>query len=148
MLAVDGAGARVAYRKAHPGGDETARFRPGDGPRVLELDGVRVGLGICRDTGVAAHVEATAALGVDLFAAGVVHHDHELVVQEQRAVHIARTCAAHVVLASAAGPTGGGYARTAGASGIWAPDGTLLAQAGAEPGGIARATVDAGRRAG
>jgi len=93
MLRVDGAGAAVAYRKAHPGGDETARFSPGPGPCALDLDGRRVGLMVCRDTRIAGHVEGTAALGVDLVVAGVVHHDHELAAQEERALRIARESA-------------------------------------------------------
>ncbi len=40
MLAVDAAGVRVAYRKTWLGGNERTRFHPGDGPTVLEVDGV------------------------------------------------------------------------------------------------------------
>jgi predicted amidohydrolase len=141
MLAVDGAGARVAYRKSHPGGDELARFAPGDGPTVLEVDGWRVGLGICRDTGIEEHIAGTAALGVDLFVAGVVHHAHELEVQNARAAAIAQACAAPVALASFAGATGGGYAVTAGRSTILAADGTVLARAGTAPGDVVTATL-------
>jgi predicted amidohydrolase len=44
--------------------------------------------------------------------------------------------------ASFAGPTGGGFGRTAGRSGIWSPDGTVLARAGAAAREIARATIE------
>lgn len=73
MLAVDGAGARPAYRKSWLGGNERTRYHPGDGPTVLEVDGWRLGLGICRDTGVAQHVAGIAALNVDAYLAGLVH---------------------------------------------------------------------------
>jgi hypothetical protein len=43
--------------------------------------------------------------------------------------------------ASFAGPTGGGYDRTAGTSTIWSPSGSVLARAGTEPGDLARATI-------
>ncbi|WP_200835499.1 hypothetical protein [Parafrankia sp. BMG5.11] len=43
-------------------------------------------------------------------------------------------------MTSFAGPTGGGFARTAGRSAIWAPDGTLRAHAGPRPGRLARTT--------
>jgi predicted amidohydrolase len=141
VLLVAADGARVAYRKRHLGGEEAERFSPGDWPAAVDVDGWRVGLGICKDTGAAEHVAATAALGVDLYAAGLVHHSHELAEQDERAATIARTCGAYVAFASFAGPTGGGYERTAGASSIWSPGGVALARAGAEPGELACATL-------
>lgn len=141
VLRIDGDGARVAYRKTFLGGDEPARFAPGSGPVALPVDGWRVGIGVCKDTGVERHVRDTAALGVDLYAAGLVHLPDELEEQERRGVGIARACGAYVAFASFAGPTGGGYDRTAGVSSIWSADGTPLARAGAEPGELARATL-------
>jgi predicted amidohydrolase len=139
QLSVDGV--EIAYRKCYLGGDEPERFAPGDGPVALEVDGWRVGLGICKDTGVDRHIADTAALGVDLYLAGLVHLAQELAVQEERAVRIARECDAYVAFASFAGATGGGFGETAGASSIWAPDGTPLARAGAAPGEVARASL-------
>lgn len=51
-LAVDRHGARLVYRKMWLGGDECAGFSPGPTPAVLEVDGWRLGLAICKDTGV------------------------------------------------------------------------------------------------
>lgn len=141
MLRIDATGATVIYSKSHLGGDEPARFSPGAGPVVLELDGWRVGLGICKDTGVVDHVDAMAALGIDLYVAGLVHLPEELPVQDQRGLSIATSCSAHVLFASFAGSTGGGFDRTAGTSTIWAPDGAIVARAGPEPGGLARAEI-------
>jgi predicted amidohydrolase len=141
MLRIDGRGAEVVYHKWFLGGDEVGRFAPGSGPAAIDVDGWRVGLGICKDTGMHEHVAATAALGIDLYVAGVVHHAEELGEQEERAVRIAQACDAHVALASFAGPTGGGYERTAGVSSIWASDGAPIARAGTEPGELARATL-------
>lgn len=140
-LRVDASGARVAYRKSHLGGDEPRRFASGDGPAAIELDGWRIGLGICKDTGADRHVAGIAALGIDLYLAGVVDRPEEITAQEERAARIARACHAYVAFASFAGPTGGGYDRTAGASTIRAPDGTVLVRAGAEPGCVARASL-------
>jgi predicted amidohydrolase len=134
MLRVTGAGAELVYRKSYLGGDEPARFAPGDRPVAIDVDGWRVGLGICKDTGVEQHVADTAALAPDLYTAGLVHLPEELAIQDERGIRIARTTGAHVAFASFAGPTGGGFDRTAGVSSIWAPDGTPLARAGAEPG--------------
>jgi predicted amidohydrolase len=137
-LRVDAGGACVAYRKQYLGGEEPGSFASGDGPVAIDVDGWHVGLGICKDTGVAAHVADVAALGIDLYAAGLVHLPDELAEQERRAATIARACQAYVAFASFAGATGGGYDRTAGVSSIWSADGTPLVRAGAEPGEIAR----------
>ena len=129
----------MAYRKRWLGGDEIGRFEPGDPPTAIEVDGLRVGLGICRDTGVDEHVEGVAALGLDLYVAGVCHLPEELAEQDRRGERIARACGAPVALASFAGPTGWGYGQTAGTSTIWAADGSVVARAGADPGDFARA---------
>ncbi|MHB8296296.1 MAG: carbon-nitrogen hydrolase family protein [Acidimicrobiales bacterium] len=141
MLCVGASGAEVLYRKTWLGGSEPARFTPGEGAAVLEMDGWRLGLGICKDTGAAQHIVATAALDVDAYVAGLVHRPEELAEQEARAVVIARTCGAWVVFASFAGPTGDGFDETAGSSAIWAPDGTAVARAGPEVGRIACSTI-------
>jgi predicted amidohydrolase len=140
-LRIDGTGATVAYRKAHLGGDERACFSPGDGPVVAELDGWRLGLGICKDTGVGEHTAATAALGIDAYVAGLVHRPHELAEQDARGRRIAAACGAYVVFASCAGPAGGGYGATAGRSTIWSPDGSVIARAGDAPDDVARARL-------
>ena len=148
-LRVDGGGASVAYRKSHLGGAEGVRFTPGPGALVIDLDGHRVGLGTCRDTGVAAHVRDVAALGIDLYVAGLVHHPEELPEQRARALRIARATGAPVVFASCAGPSGPSYPATAGHSGVYAADGTTLDEVDADPGQIARATLSGlGHRAG
>lgn len=136
VVAVDGAGVRVVYRKVHLHGDERTAFTPGDGPVALDVDGWRVGLAVCRDTGIAEHTAATAALGVDLYAAGVVDEPAALTVIRSRAVTNARACAAPVAVASAAGAVGPrhGFPETAGGSAVHDADGALLAEAGAEPG--------------
>jgi predicted amidohydrolase len=138
---VDAEGAEVVYRKSFLGGDEVARFEPGPGAAAIDVDGWRVALGICKDTGVQRHIDDSAALRPDLYVAGLVHHDHELAEQEARAQRIAGATGAYVAFASQAGPTGGGYVSTAGNSAIYSADGTALARAGAEPGELARFTL-------
>ncbi len=141
-LAIDGRGARIAYRKRWLGGEEAARFVPGERDAALELeDGWRIALGVCRDTGTPEHVEAVAALRPDLYVAGLVHHPHELDEQERRGRTIAARIAAPVALASAAGPAGPSYPAGAGRSAVWAAGGRRLARAGAEPGALARAVL-------
>lgn len=146
MLAIDGDGTRVAYRKQHPHTSEE-RFLPGPSPEVIEVDGWRLGLAICRDTGIASHVAETAALGIDAYVAGVVDPPAGEAVVAERARRVNQEYGVWVAVSSFAGPTGGGFTETAGRSGIWAPDGRVEARAGRAPGEIARATMVASKLA-
>jgi predicted amidohydrolase len=141
MLAIDGTGARVAYRKLWLGGAEPDRFAPGTRPAVLDVDGWRLGLAVCKDTGVAQHASDTAALDIDVYVAGALEAADDADVQPERARRIARDHGVWVAVASFAGPTGGGFDATAGGSAIWRPDGTEISRVGRDPGAIARATL-------
>jgi predicted amidohydrolase len=141
MLAVDGAGVRIAYRKMWLGGAEPERFAPGSRPTVLDVDGWRLGLAICRDTGIAQHAADTAGLGMDAYVAGVLEAEEDAAVPAARARRVASDHRVWVAIASFAGSTGGGYERAAGGSGIWAPDGNVIIQAGPEVGAVARASL-------
>lgn len=141
MLAVDGRGARVVYRKMWLGGAEPERFSPGSEPAAIDVDGWRLGLAICRDTGIARHASDTAALGIDAYVAGVLESAEDAAVPDERARRVAAGHGVWVAIASFAGSTGGGYDRTAGGSGIWARDGAVVVRAGPEVGAIVRATL-------
>jgi predicted amidohydrolase len=141
MLAIDRRGARVAYRKVYVAAAESARFCPGDAPAVLDVDGWRLGLGICRDTGIAQHITDTARLGIDAYVAGILMFPDETAIQNERGRRIAAEQHIWVALASFAGPTGEGYNASAGCSAIWSPDGRVIAQAGPEPDGMVCATL-------
>ncbi|MET8910055.1 carbon-nitrogen hydrolase family protein [Micromonospora sp. NPDC004551] len=141
VLAVDGDGARVAYRKMWLGGAESRHFRPGPEPAVLDVDGWRLGLAVCKDTGIPAHAAETVARGADAYLAGVLESADDAAVPEERASRIATAHEVWVALASFAGATGGGYAQAAGGSGIWSPDGVAVARAGAGVGDLVTATL-------
>ncbi|MEQ7009093.1 carbon-nitrogen hydrolase family protein [Actinopolymorpha sp. B17G11] len=141
MLAVDGTGASVAYRKMWLGPAEERRFTPGSKPATLDVDGWRLGLAICKDTGIPQHATDTAALGIDAYVAGVLESADRAGILAERAHRIARQHRVWVAVASFAGSTGEGYSHAAGRSGIWNADGTVVAQAGPEPGAIIRATL-------
>ncbi|HYN70740.1 MAG TPA: carbon-nitrogen hydrolase family protein [Candidatus Eisenbacteria bacterium] len=141
ILAVDGSGVRVAYRKVWLGGEEPRHFSPGSGPTVLEVDGWRLGLAICKDTGVPQHASDTAALGMDAYVAGMLESADDAGIPEERARRAATAHGVWVAFASFAGSTGGGYSHAAGGSGIWSSDGVAVARAGKETGEIARATL-------
>ena len=140
-LQVSATGVEVAYRKTWLSTEECTRFSPGSGAVMIEIDGWRIGLGICKDTGSSQHTAQIAALGVDIYAAGMVNTPPELALQDERGVAIARQSGAFVIFSSFAGPTGEGYTMTAGSSTIWAPTGEMIARAGVEPGSIARASI-------
>ncbi|HEU5152489.1 MAG TPA: carbon-nitrogen hydrolase family protein [Iamia sp.] len=141
VLAVDGAGVTVAYRKVWLDDTEAVRFAPGAGPVALDVDGWRLGLAVCRDTRFAEHDAATAALGIDVYLAGVAHHAHEADVAEERARRVAVDRGVWAATASFAGPTGGGFDATAGGSGIWAPGGEVVARADAHPDEVVTAVL-------
>ncbi|MEV4482946.1 carbon-nitrogen hydrolase family protein [Micromonospora coxensis] len=141
MLAVDATGVRVAYRKMFLGAAESARFVPGDEPVVYDVDGWRLGLAVCKDTGVVAHAARTVALGADVYVAGVLESPEDAGVPDERARRVAAAHRVWVATASFAGPSGSRYPRTAGGSGVWRPDGTAVARAGTEPGEVVRATL-------
>jgi predicted amidohydrolase len=141
ILRVDANGVGVAYRKSFLSDDEKEHFEPGLGATAIEIDGWRVGLGVCKDTGVDEHIDDTAALGIDLYACGVLHHRSELEEQRRRAIEIASRCGAFVAMASAAGPHAGGYAITAGRSTIVSPSCEVLAEASEIAGDYAAETL-------
>jgi predicted amidohydrolase len=141
VLAVEGTGITVAYRKLWLGAAESERFSPGDKPAVLDVDGWRLGLAICKDVSVPQHQADTAALGIDAYLAGTVMSADERTLQDERASQMAASLGTWVAIASFAGATGGGYTECAGRSGLWSPDGEAVAQAGEEPGEIACARL-------
>jgi predicted amidohydrolase len=138
MLAVDGEGVTVAYRKVNLAGGEPARFVPGAKPVAFEVDGWRLGLAICKDTGVPQHAADTAALGIDAYVAGVAEDRPDVLAE--RAHRTATKHGVWVAVASFAGPTGP-FPTTAGHSAILTPAGAVLARASAAPGDLARATL-------
>lgn len=140
-LRVEGSGVSIAYRKTHLGGEEPHRFSPGDGPTILDLNGLRVGVGICRDTGTDEHVEGIASLGVDVYAAGLVHLPQELWRTgrpwETYRSSLSRTRSFREFRRS----DWWWFVTTAGRSTVWDADGAWLARAGADPGELIRARI-------
>lgn len=141
MVAIDSAGAIVAYHKMWLSTTESARFTPGGKPALLEVDGWRLGVAICKDTGIPQHASDTAALGIDAYVAGTLKSADDAGLQAERARRIAIDHQVWVAVASFAGSTGGGFSDAAGRSAIWNSDGILIAQAGPEVGAIAHAVL-------
>ncbi|MCM6774850.1 carbon-nitrogen hydrolase family protein [Nocardia sp. CDC159] len=142
VLGVDAHGATIVYRKVHLHGSESHRFVPGE-HAALEVDGWRLGLAVCLDTKFPEHAARTAELGMDGYVAGVVNADHEAELAGERARRVAADHGVWVAIAAFACPTGGGFDRTCGRSGIWSATGELLAEAGPEPGDLVWHTFSA-----
>lgn len=147
MLRIDGLGVAVAYRKMHPDEEESQRFRAACDPVVLELDGWRLGLAICRDTMMFEHAPATAEFakrsgigGIDAYVAGSLYTPQGLVRRDKRMPQLARGYGMWVVQACFAGP-GSDYPEAVGNSAVWAPDGTVAARADEQPGRIVKAEL-------
>lgn len=141
MLAVDGSGARAVYHKRWLHGTELEHFHPGDKPVVLTVDGWRLGLAICKDTGAPAHDADIVALGMDAYLAGVLEQIERAEIQDARAYRVATTHQVWVAVASFAGSTGGGFDRAMGRSAVWDPAGAVVARCGSEPGTLTAATL-------
>ncbi|MET4612685.1 putative amidohydrolase [Rhodococcus sp. PvR044] len=137
VLAVSGDGVALAYLKMSLGQEEARHFDAGHAPACIEVRGRRVGIGVCKDTRIEHHLDRTAALGIDLYVAGLVHAPDELAELDTRAQRIATAYDLPVAFAGFAGPTGGGYAQTCGGSGVWDSTGTVVVQLGPEPGTVA-----------
>ncbi len=145
VWAVDAAGARPVYDKMWLGVAEEDHFAAGTTPAVISVDGWRLGLAVCRDTGVEAHAADTAALGMDAYVAGVLETADDAHVQPVRAARIVAAHRVPVAVAAFAGSTGEGYRRAAGGSAVWVPDteGRAIpaASVGTEVGDLAVATL-------
>lgn len=138
VLLVDASGTRPAYAKMCLGDDEPDRFVAGPGPAVIDVDGWRVGLGVCKDTRILEHLRETRDAGVDLYVAGLVHHPAELDEFAGRARRISEKMGVPVVFAGYAGELRD-FGPTSGGSGIWDAAGAVLAQAGPETGAVVAA---------
>jgi predicted amidohydrolase len=141
VLAIGAGGVEPIYRKMWLGGAEVGELVPGEEPAAIEVDGWRLGLAVCKDTGVPEHAARTVALGIDAYVAGVLEQAADADVMPERARRIVADHGVWVVVASFAGSTGGGYDSAAGGSAVWAPTGERVASAGAEPGDLARAIL-------
>lgn len=115
------------YAKMHLHAGEEKHFSPGDTPLVLQREPHKIGLAICADITDASHPRACAALGADIYAAGVCisyrGYDADATLLQGHALR-------HGMLALMANynrPSGGCDA--AGKSAVWSPHGRRLAWA-------------------
>ncbi len=134
----------TAYRKMWLGADEREHFSAGKEPSVIEVDGWRLGLAVCKDTSVAAHAKVTAEKGMDVYVAGVLERAGEHDEVQHRAETVSRKNNVWVAIASFAGSTGEGFDVAAGCSGVWSPDGQMVGRVGMACEEILTVTLDPG----
>lgn len=140
MVRFDADGVVPVYRKMFPGKPEQGRFAAGDCAAAVEVDGWRLGLAICRDSKLDEHIEATDALGIDAYVGGNLHDAEGAARRDARMPLLAARYGVWVAMSCFAGP-GSDYPDASGGSAVWAPDGSLAAQADDRPGRIVRATL-------
>ncbi|WP_144122564.1 carbon-nitrogen hydrolase family protein [Catellatospora sichuanensis] len=128
---------RGRYDKQHLDAAElTAGFAPGATGCTLTLGGWRLGLGICWDSSFPEHARAAALDGCQAYLV-LALFDRGAGVRKRALLCPARAWdnAGYVVAANHCGSTG--PYEGCGGSGGWAPDGTLLADAGQDDPGLA-----------
>ena len=132
VLHVDTRGSvRVAYAKQHLGVGEIGIFSAGTTGAVVEVNGWKLALSVCRDAAVAVHRQQAAAAGADAYLVGALYVIGTEQRLEEQMVAVTRA-GMWAVLAQFSGGTGGGPA--CGLGGAWRPDGTPVARLGAGPG--------------
>ncbi|MFD7016011.1 carbon-nitrogen hydrolase family protein [Streptomyces sp. NPDC059928] len=128
-LVIDGTGIRGRYDKQTLFKSEQAVYRPGSAGATLEVDGWRLGLGVCYDSGFPEHARAAALDGCHAYVVGALFSEGNGY-HESRIWFPARAFdnTVYAVLANHIGETGGW--RTCGSSAVWGPDGRIVAEAG------------------
>ncbi|TWE20531.1 carbon-nitrogen hydrolase family protein [Kitasatospora atroaurantiaca] len=135
-LVLDGTGRLAAvYRKqfATPG-ERAAGFSAGSAGCTVQLGDWRLGLGICWDSGFPEHARAAALDGAHAYLVGALFGTGSGA-HQRRTLFPARALdnTVYTLLANHVGPSGPYVG--CGRSAVWAPDGSLLAEADeAEPG--------------
>ncbi|MEV4615897.1 carbon-nitrogen hydrolase family protein [Kitasatospora sp. NPDC049258] len=132
------------YDKQHVTPSERAAgFAPGTRGCTVELDGWRLGLGICWDAGYPEHARAAALDGCHAYLVGAML-GRGSGARQRATVFPARALdnTAYALLANHNGPSGPYHG--CGGSAVWNPDGTLLVEAGEADTALAVARLDPG----
>ncbi|MER8187866.1 carbon-nitrogen hydrolase family protein [Kitasatospora sp. NPDC094015] len=130
------------YDKQHvTPAERAAGFTPGSRGCTVELDGWRLGLGICWDSGFPEHARAAALDGCHAYLVGAMF-GRGAGARQLATVFPARALdnTGYVLLANHNGPSGPYHG--CGGSAVWNPDGTVLAQAGPADAALAVARLD------
>lgn len=119
-------GSVSTYAKVHVHSSEAHVFECGPGGADLAIDGLSVGLAICRDAAIPEHAAAAASRGVKLYAAGVMIDGEGYARKVPLMRGYAREYGIAVLMANYSGISGGEV--SAGKSAIWGEDGEPVAE--------------------
>lgn len=126
-LVLNGTGPDLVAPKTHLHGSENDLAEPGSGPTVLTVGDWKLGLAVCLDTGFPEHARAAAEAGAQAYVASVLYTAGE---EDKLATRMSEHAAHHGMWSVAANLGGHPVGeRSAGGSGVWAPDGTRTAVA-------------------
>jgi predicted amidohydrolase len=129
------------YHKQYLYSSETKIYQPGTQGCMLEIDGWRLALGVCYDSGFPEHARLAAVNGAHaylasaLFSAKTGYHQSRIWFPAR-----AFDNTLYVLLSNHVGMTGGWV--TCGASAIWSPYGDVVAQASREREEVITALLD------
>lgn len=115
------------YHKRFLHGPENDDFTAGCDPLLLAVGNERIGLAICADIHEPRHDSDLASLGATVYAAGVAIRDTSRRRAHEELSRMAQRHGMLTMMANYSQPTGGFDIH--GGSGIWSPDGALLAAA-------------------
>ncbi|GLY29828.1 carbon-nitrogen hydrolase family protein [Kineosporia sp. NBRC 101731] len=126
-MLVTGTGPDLVAPKTHLHGAENELVEAGTGPLVITVEGWKLGLSVCFDTSVPEHAQAAREAGAQVYVASVLYTAGEEQKMSDRMAARARDHRMWSLAANLGGhPVG---ERSAGGSGVWAPDGSLGAVA-------------------
>jgi len=129
----------VRCAKTYLHGAEADVFAAGDGPALLDLEGHRLGLGICADAAHPEHACAAAAAGAEVYVCGAIFARGTEQRIAAQATGRARETGMFVLFALTSGPAG--PYDTRGGSGVWDPTGRALVRLGDEAPALAVAKL-------
>ena len=141
MLAVDGGGVTVAYRKVWLGSEESARFTPGDEPAVARGRRLAARFGDLQGRDRAAAPERHRRAGHRLLRRRHGEFAHEAQWQSELPPASRPNTGCGWRSRASPGRPAAATRKPLARSGIWDPQGKSVAQAGPEIGALARATL-------
>ncbi len=97
----------VKYSKEHVHTSEEHVFTSGPGGPPLRIGSTTIALSICRDAKQPSHVAKAAALGADIYAAGVMVDEPGYLVKAPLLAGFARQHRMAILMANYSGSTGG-----------------------------------------
>lgn len=108
-------------------GQELELFTPGDGVKLIEVDGWKVALAICYEAAHPDHADSAAQAGADIYAVSALYTDDE---SHRLGLHLGARAMDNrmfTLVANLGGITDLGT--SCGLSGFWGPDGLVIKQA-------------------